>query len=286
MTSRLSPQMMISIVIGVASVVVLLGTNALLASEVNPIDQACRISVLENANFRIGSKQFTELIDCPTQKITIEETKQDQVNKEMANYMVDCWKNFGEGELLLFEEQDENFCVVCHILSFEEENRQYTGFESYLTSNTAPGKKVTYYEYFTGNPPSDDAKQVASNEFDIRYFDSDKKYATVFTYNKVTEFWDKQTKEMVAYGAGGVVVGTVLVAAVGYTTIGVLTGGVGFIAVPLFIGAAGGAGVTTGFLKNINHKPTQDTVPGVFLIEFEPQSLAKLQCTQLPARQK
>ncbi len=103
----------------------------------------------------------------PTSEIKIDSSSKEQVFKELANEMQDCWWMFGEGKidytsLEYWEEIKENFaqedyvCAICSRIKFDKTIQKdlpslsYSEFYGYLATNESGEKGQTYLRYLYG----------------------------------------------------------------------------------------------------------------------------------------
>ena len=156
--------------------------------------EKCRASVRAYASINSmpggGAMADESKIDCPTKYLTIQTDENKQVRRDVADLMVECWDNFGRGELDLFtspgvvDVSGEKFCVLCSVFEFEDGFTRLDALPSFLLVENSPimedGKKVTYYEFFFGEAPSMDLIHSASSK-DLTYLDGSKRYAILFT---------------------------------------------------------------------------------------------------------
>jgi len=251
-------------------------------------DQRCAASVL--AYSRVNSLPFGDEaadaadIECPTRFIMIEDGSQRVQKRQVANLMANCWKNYGEGRLLLFSATDTKFCAMCSVFRFEDENERIIGFPTYLLTERIPwrdeeGFAPTYYDYIaggvaggvnTGTITDDPAMERAS--LDTNYLDGSKRYAVFFTYYKES-WWYKLRNFLIAAGI------TIVVVA-GATAFTVFTAGVGS---PLAVIAITStvAGVTAGGAAAAG-TTSADWHARLMLAEYTPENIEELGCEELP----
>lgn len=154
----------------------------MLSTERVGIEEACRNSV-KLATYKIQGISPYETIKCPTQYETIEAADDNTIKREIAERMRKCWWMFHEGRYELFEEEAENFCVVCYVLDFKEK-KKISNFANYLMINTLPmNPDVTYYEYLTPYSTTPELIQEIKNSQDD-FIDTNQKYAVMFNYAK------------------------------------------------------------------------------------------------------
>jgi len=101
---------------------------------------------------KVGQElEYTDL-KCFTINREIKAYKDEEIKREVANALIECWDMYGQSQnppLEVFNTEDRNFCAICHRLEFKE-HKQVQGFAQFLITQNMPGKKVTYYEYLSG----------------------------------------------------------------------------------------------------------------------------------------
>lgn len=260
---------------------------------------ACKESVEQYAKLRIPGTKLTDtnVIKCPVQiKPPINPSDDERAKKTLAGWMVDCFDQFGAGELDIFETRrgsTDHYCVVCSKVTFTDNDKKIEGFAQYLSDEFVPGKKMTYFQYFKGDTveegeaqtvnkcvetpdglkcePTPDALENAP--FDI--IDTSTEHAILFSYSKSTGWWDN----IVAGGVGGTV-GIV----VGGAVAGFFTGGFGWVAAgTAFVGGAAGGGF--GFVKAPSLESQSDWQAGVIMLPYNQNVQEYLDCDEVPIKQ-
>ena len=87
--------------------------------------EICKSSVKIQASQHMGDLYVDSPIQCPTQQVIIETEDKEEIMKELADDMFECWDMFGRGKLNLFphiEGTTINYCVICHHITFENKN--------------------------------------------------------------------------------------------------------------------------------------------------------------------
>ena len=211
-------------------------------------DQQCKKSVKANAlQLRLMGDELAnnlgerQNIMCETDYVDVSEGKEKEV---LANEMAICWNMFLEGEKEIFDTTDNNYCVVCSVLRFDEV-KEINGFTKYLMNNSLPwNKSVRYYDYLTNSEYKGNFVENYENTRLANYdnIDTTKPLAVVFFMGKnaypVSDFGYEggKMKGMMQAGAVGVV------GSLGLAAIGIATGGIGLVggAAVLATGAIGG----------------------------------------------
>ncbi|HII72510.1 TPA: hypothetical protein HA265_07175 [Candidatus Woesearchaeota archaeon] len=100
----------------IISVLIVLMYNISQGAKEQAYHTRCKASVLAYSkllNMPFGDKVAdTADIECPTQFLTIEKGSSLSMKRDVANLMFQCWNNFGEGDIPLFSQTDDKFCVV------------------------------------------------------------------------------------------------------------------------------------------------------------------------------
>jgi hypothetical protein len=174
------------------------------ANEANQ-KETCKKSVLMYSKTVIGGKPLSDSIKCPTKYITIKSNSDDEAKRTIANEMYDCWDNFGQGKLELFDTKNENFCAVCSVIGFSGVKGDIDGFSEFLANEKIPTRDETYLEFLIGESQDNLKEQTAyaDSEFKIN---TEAEYAVMFTYSK------KSRMSTIAKSAIGIVTGAVLAA--------------------------------------------------------------------------
>jgi len=252
--------------------------------------QDCKASVFANHLECINSdeQQSDFPILCPTRDVTIEEDvneKNDRkIKRKIAEELYECADNFYQGKLLMFGEENNIYCVVCSVMSFEDKTGTILGMGKYLmTEKTVKRKKLTYMDFLAGyetgrstnmlesfNPSQ---KETVEGIPMLTGFD----YATIFIYAKgegiIEEFIESQPA---ATAAGGMVLGggALAILVLGGPVTWVI-GGIGAVAL--------GAGVIYDNIIKIDDPP--DYIGLTLLTRYTSTRLQQLGCTKTPAVQ-
>jgi hypothetical protein len=182
------------------------------ASDANTIKTRCKTSVTAYARIKsMPSIPFTDGatgsaadIQCPTRYITIQKAEGNSMRREIADLMMDCWDNFGEGNLRIFT-GFETYCAICYVFQFEDKSTKLTGLPSYMMLTKAPiireKRHPTYYEFITGDTARETDISAAKGSADLNALDGSKRYAVMFTAANVN-MWNKvkQKSKLWAYG--------------------------------------------------------------------------------------
>ena len=229
----------------------------------NTPKELCKLSVQQHAKSKIGGFDFSEEINCPTQQIIIKEDltkekEQTTAKKTIADAMADCWEQFGEGKLDLFQ-GDGIFCADCSIINFENpKSSNLNGFINYYFDTkitSGPGKGKTYSEYITGlrTKPSIEKDNISTSQ----------SYAVMFFHIKHTNYFKAISKIIeenpVLFAAGVSTAGSVLAVGAIYKLEG-------------------------GDISELLPSEAVDRSSFVFLLPYKKESAFKY-CTYLPVKQ-
>jgi len=122
----------------------------------------CLLSVIAAANTKvpfIGLKSEFDL-KCPIQDVESNAKTKDEVNRELASDMAECWINYGQGKLDYYSKWDwgssTKHCRICSKITFDNGAKAptYAEFGSYLSNTNLPGQRKTFAEFFTGTEHS------------------------------------------------------------------------------------------------------------------------------------
>jgi hypothetical protein len=261
------------------------------ASEDEALRSRCRTSLLAYAkikNLPLGDMQADEAdIDCPTRYITIPEGNQNAMRREVANALVSCWSDFGQGKINLFSAEDEKFCVICSVFQFEDRSVRLTGLPSFMMTERAPimvnKQRPTYQEYMTGVRTNDEVVDQARGSIDNNFFDGSKRYAVMFTYYKQS-YWSQISGALVgvAIGAAGAIIGIAV-------TVG--TAGIASPVGALIITGSAAAGAAIGAAATGEGQGGGWTTSGadwdanIVISEYAPEQIRTFGCQSLPVSQ-
>jgi hypothetical protein len=246
--------------------------------------QICKISNFENAKLKLkignyaiqersGNKCKTEYLEVP---------KNQELNL-IARNLARCWDQYLEGKETLFDTEDNNYCAICSVLTFEDK-KELNGLTSYMMKEKVPWQRQnTYYQYLNRIVVKKENLETVENAEllgSIRAINTDVPWAVMFVEGKdinpgsltgASSIEQATVGTAVGAVAGGVVlVGAGLCATVVGCTIGAV-----------FIGV--GAGVL-GFFTGSGYKPDVDS--RALLWRYTQDDLAKLKCTILEGQEK
>jgi hypothetical protein len=158
MFERKRAEMELRIIVGVILVIVFIIGSIMMATAIgkwiyeDTPRQTCKDSLklsaikLEGLNDKFGNPVD---IKCYTDYENYRTQDNQEIKKIIANKMVECWDLYGNGQMEIFDTEDNNYCVVCSRLTFDKKT-ELQGFTSYLNNNIAPYKKMSYLEYLAG----------------------------------------------------------------------------------------------------------------------------------------
>jgi len=95
---------------------------------------------------------------CVTTEITIKNEKKEEIYKNLADNMYDCWDQYGGGDIDFYSDinwfQKDTYCRICSTIKvssdLEQSRREFDldDFEKYLANNNPPGHTESYAEFF------------------------------------------------------------------------------------------------------------------------------------------
>ena len=236
-------------------------------------------------------------IRCYTEYENYRTQDEQEIKRIIADKMVECWDQFGQGKTEIFNTKDNNYCVVCSRLTFDKKT-ELQGFTSFLNNNIAPYKKMSYLEYLSGVSMVDyEASGYENSEVSgTDKLPIDEPLAVMFTMGKNAnpDAWKgvENTKAItsgtgIAIGAGagiltGLVIGGLIACpetlGIGCLVAGVLESGIliaGIITGTTIVGGA--AGGTIGYAAGASR--TADWDAKVMLWPYD--KINELQCTYI-----
>jgi hypothetical protein len=131
---------------------IIIAMNYYTAMQESAAREGCRRSLelsqikLEGLNDKYGNPTK---INCNTNYLKFNTQDDEQIKREVANQMVDCWDTYLKGEKEIFDTKDNTYCVVCSRLEFAKKT-EIPQFTEFLASNKIPVKGKTYLEYLQG----------------------------------------------------------------------------------------------------------------------------------------
>jgi len=248
--------------------------------------EACHTSVMTRGqdimNLPIG-KALTDLKcktqkkcitmggDCPTGFDKVSVSNDEDIRKEIAGTMYDCWYMLGEGQYNFFSTKalEQKNCVFCSILHFDSEIQkkypQLGGLETYMMTHQIPGKNQDYLSYIFGSSAQKEVKPII--------VDTTQEY--VVNFMMTNQGWLTGTVVKAVAAGGTVALGLYAAGAVG-------TGGIGLLAAPIILAATKYA--VTGELVWIGFGMVKQTPVGavVFtLTSFNADSIKEFGCEKI-----
>ena len=253
----------------------------------------CKDSNIENAKLKLkidnqviqerkGNKCKTEYLNVPKGK------ELEQTAKKMAA----CWDIYLEGKEELFDTEDNNYCAICSVLTFEDK-KQVSGLTKYLTEHDAPGKGKKYYQYLTRTVVTNDIFNEIENSHlnDLHTIDASKPLAVIFTMDKNVHPGNLLTGQSsivtAAEGAalGGIIVGLSVKLGFGLCVVGLAPGciaGAFIVTTGTVLGV--GIGAASGYMIGSNYRPNTDTK--ILLWSYTNKDLSQLKCTMLEGKDR
>jgi len=196
------------VIIGAVMIVILimLAMKIAKAGEKQAYESRCKTSLQAYAKFNklpFGSANADAAnIECPTQWLVIPKSSPRMMKRDVADLMVECWGNYGEGKLLLFKATDDKFCAICSVFQFDDKSVKIDRFLSFLMTEktsvrTSDGIALSYFNYIYG-PNADKSLATMASEGDNTLLDGSKKYAVIFGFYKQA-FYKKLNNALIAF---------------------------------------------------------------------------------------
>jgi hypothetical protein len=176
--------------------------------------EACYQSVVQRS-YTIAGVHPGEIIPlrCKTEQIVISSSDEEQVKREIANAMYDCWWMLGQGRLDFFPKdvlreyavpdvgKAESSCVICSTIKFDDKTRAAMDeieMLEYLKTTNVPTRDFTYFEYFT-----DQAGVDLATGFETPTVKTDEDYSILFMGIRGDSYWNVLKKDAIALGVIG-----------------------------------------------------------------------------------
>jgi hypothetical protein len=187
--------MMIAAVAAIVIIIILIILLKSIGDKAGEQSEKSRCKMSVTAYARLGSLPVVNAlsrevkdersIDCPTKFVTIKKATQRKMRTQIANLMVDCWDNYGEGKLTLFTADYEKFCALCSVFQFQDKSTKLTGLPGFMMTEPAPVVRKdwfpTYYEFITGEKSTEFMIDKAKGSVDLNALYGGKRYTIVFT---------------------------------------------------------------------------------------------------------
>mgnify|MGYP001561447482 CR=1 FL=1 len=151
--------------------------------------EACKESVAKRALWGINNlpEGAKPELRCKTQNIIVKSTNENEVKKQIANSMYDCWDMLGQGKIDLFGvsygewgPEINKRCVVCSTVQFssgtQKSVKRVNNLVAYMNKEEVPRKNVTYWQFLTNK---EDIALDSSIE-PISFLETKDKYAVLF----------------------------------------------------------------------------------------------------------
>lgn len=212
-----------------------------------------------------------EGIDCPANRIELKDDD-EKIKKVIADDLVQCWKNYGEGDLQLFKGEG-TFCSVCSFYSFKDDGGELSGMPLFLKETVIPREEFTYAEYLAGvanDPDSEISDRVSDQDFEQGGMDRSKQYASILYYAKGNTGWEKVKGLFTS--TNGVFVAAGAVGATSSIVALIVTAPVS-VPVVLAIGTAGLLSVAVADVSLDLYNPRLDYAAFVSLEEFSAENI-------------
>jgi hypothetical protein len=271
---------LLAVVVGIVFIVIMLSFISKLGEkqEEDSYNSRCRNSVLAYA--KLNALPFGEAIAdegeilCPTRFVEIADGRPSQMRRDVANLMFNCWHNYGEGRLNLFDPGSNMYCAICDVFEFEDKSTKLDHFVSFLMSERVPvdvgdGYRPTYFEYLSDK--TTDADTVSSSKkSDMNYLDGSKRYAVLFTHNKENVWYDVVNTFAGSWENAGMTAGAgVLITLLGDP-------------IALFVASTAVAAIPFAAVASSALTGSGEWHASVVLIEYSAEGINEIGCEQMP----
>jgi len=150
---------------------------------------------------------------CPEGYTKIKVSSTQDIQREVAYYMYDCWWTLGEGKIDFFSEawyknlfgvgSPQSSCIICSNIVFDDEVKKKIkeiDMAPYLASAVVPKTNVSYLAYF-----ADKTDVKYDSGVQAEKLSTDKKYSILFFGLKGGDFLKRlgQDAELLGTGAAG-----------------------------------------------------------------------------------
>lgn len=219
-------------------------------------------------------------LDCATRYVHIKGDDPEAYKTQIADEMVLCWDTYGQGLKELFDTKDNNYCVICSRMTFEE-NEKIMDFTAFLQDHEPRGKGKTYWKHLMGVEMIDFQATHYENSKLRQYdnFNTDFPLAVMYLLGKDAypdAFIEASNTEGALWMSGGGLIVGVIAGGLLCST------GVGCGAVLIMATAVGGTGVGAGFGYLIGSDRSADWDARIGLWNYN--EIKDLDCTYMEAR--
>jgi hypothetical protein len=225
-----------------------------------------------------GDSSYESKLRCAPNYVTIKDKDKEKIEQALAREMLKCWTKFGEGEANLFSNKRdtmENYCMICSYVSFKNKGIIIDDFLDYLMTHKpydSEHPQESYFERMYGTSQITDVGEMKQNEPKIN---TSNEYATLFTYAKQVEHWNK-----INAGVAGVSGGFAFGAGTGIALVSLLgiSNPVGWVALGAF------SGMSAFGIFSVSKAPwnvEKEWSGGIFLMPFTEESIIDKACTKL-----
>ncbi|GEM_PF-2370715 len=234
---------------------------------------------IPKVNYLVAEKKTSEISKCVTKYENVPKGKElNTISKKMAG----CWDMYLEGKEELFDTEDNNFCAICYVMTFEDK-KQITGLTDYLINNNAPGQGKTYYEYLVRRTVTNDVRTETKNSHltELDKIDGTKPLSVIFTSSKTINPGSLTGYNSLTTGSVGTAVGVIggFTILAGTAVCSTFTFGMCPVGIMLVTATVGGS---TGYIIGSTNDPNVDNK--VLLWPYTNEDLSKLKCTVLEGK--
>lgn len=215
----------------------------------------------------------------------------NQIYRELANEMSECWWMFGEGKIDYVGEKylKKNYCSICSQILFDnslkniegvfDEKISKDGLYDYLSNNTRPGGDITYSEYLLGTKDINGIRQALFEKKGVDTFGNISVGKQFFVVMGITS--EVSNVGWVIVGGVGAVLGLVIAS----NPIGWVTGGL-ILGIGSLGAAAGGAAAVEKIEPHISAviipgKGIDNSFLSPTIVEVDSQVFEELNCKEI-----
>lgn len=153
--------------------------------------------------------------ECPEGYEKISVSNEEDIKREIADSMYDCWWMLGEGKIDFFSESGwktlsgfglaKSSCVVCSNIYFDDKVKEKVkdiDLIPYLAVTKVPNKGITYLDYF-----SDQKDLALPSDLKAEKLSTSQEYTIIFSGIKGGDFWGRLKTDAAILIGGSVIMG-------------------------------------------------------------------------------
>lgn len=158
--------------------------------------ETCKQSVqMRSSEFMRVVKILRPSLQCQTEYPIIKKTNEQEIKRDVADLMFDCWDMLGAGRndflgigSIAEALGGKHDCLICSKISFSDKlkkDAKELDLSNYLKENKITNTEITYHDFFTNQEGV-----IYPVDYEITKIRTDKDYAVVFLFTTDNDFCD------------------------------------------------------------------------------------------------